>query len=195
MPNDHRIVVIGTSSAGKSTFARELATAIDAPWIELDDLHWGPDWTPKPAEEFHRLIQDAASREAWVADGNYAPVRHILWPRATLIVWLNYRFPLVFWRGLKRSVRRALSGEELWHGNRESLTTTFGSRDSILLWIWSTHGLRQKEFRDLRRAGEFPNLCWIEFTHPSQARQWLAEVGTQDGASRRTLESQSETEP
>jgi len=76
-----RIVVVGTSCAGKSTFAQQLASTSGCPRIELDALHWGANWQPKPSEEFRRLVVEAASARAWVADGNYGVVRELLWPR------------------------------------------------------------------------------------------------------------------
>ena len=41
-----RVVVVGCSGAGKSTLATRIADVLGAPHIELDALHWGPDWTP-----------------------------------------------------------------------------------------------------------------------------------------------------
>src|SRR6185312_16957483 len=88
-----RVVVVGTSGSGKSTFARRLAPAIGAPAIELDAINWQAGWrdlnTHDP-EEFVRRVAAAAATEAWVVDGNYSRVRDVLWPRATRFVWLDY---------------------------------------------------------------------------------------------------------
>lgn len=66
-----RVVVIGTSCSGKSTFAHRLAEIIDAPWYELDRLHWLPGWEPRPLDEFRRLVAEKVSQDRWVIDGNY----------------------------------------------------------------------------------------------------------------------------
>ena len=155
-----RTVVVGSSGAGKSTFARALAEARGCALVELDELYWGPGWKPKPQAEFLRLVQEAAAGEAWVAAGNYSLARERLWSRATSIVWLDLPLPQVFWRGLRRTVARAASGEALFHGNRESFRTSFLSRDSILWWILSTHGRRRREFAALRASGAFAHLQW-----------------------------------
>jgi adenylate kinase family enzyme len=42
-----RVVVIGTSCVGKTTFARSLAHVLSCPHVELDALHWQPNWTPQ----------------------------------------------------------------------------------------------------------------------------------------------------
>ena len=50
------IVVKGTSGAGKSTFAAELAPRLGLPYIELDALHHGPNWSAPTAEEFRTRV-------------------------------------------------------------------------------------------------------------------------------------------
>lgn len=155
-----RVVVIGSSCAGKSSFARALAESRGSTLVELDELYWGPDWKPKPQAEFLRLVAEAAAGEAWVAAGNYSLARDVLWARATTIVWLDLDLPLVFWRGLRRTAGRALSRETLFHGNRESLRRSFFSRDSILWWILSTHARRRSEFAALRASGAYAQLPW-----------------------------------
>jgi len=176
VPTEPRVVVVGTSSAGKSFLAARLAAKLRVPHVELDQLFWGPGWQPKPADEFARLVAESTRGPSWVADGNYSPVREVLWPRANVIIWLNYSFALVLWRGIKRSVGRSLRRSELWHGNRESLRRTFLSRDSILLWIVSTYHRRQREFDELRASRAYPDAAWLEFRHPRQADKWLAGV-------------------
>lgn len=172
-PSLERVVVIGSSCAGKSTFARQLATNLDSKCIELDELHWGPNWTPKPQKELARLVDEATSGDRWVIEGNYAMVREIIWPRATTVIWLNYNFPTVCYRALKRTIPRAFTHKELWHGNRESLRLSFMSRDSILLWVLRTFHARRKEFNALRASGKYSQLEWIEFKKPIRADEFL----------------------
>lgn len=173
-----RVVVVGTSCAGKSTFSSKLAILLECPRIELDALYWGPDWRAKPAAEFRGLALEATSGGRWIADGNYGSIRDLLWSRATAVIWLDYSFPRVFWRALKRTITRCLSGQPLWHGNRESFRKAFLSRDSILLWVISTHRRRRRELAALRQNGAYPQLRWIEFRHPREAERWLGDVHT-----------------
>ena len=174
-PLEQRIFIVGTSAAGKTTFARRLGEALQLPVIELDELHWSPNWQEKPTEELSRLIVEATDCPAWVVDGNYGSIRDVLWPRASIVVWLNYSLPRVLWRGVTRTFRRSFLRERLWHGNRESFRRALLSRDSILLWIISTHRRRKCEFRELQSSGQFPQLRWTEFTRPSQSEEWLRE--------------------
>lgn len=171
-----RVVVIGTSCAGKSTFALHLARTLGHSSFDLDPLYWGPNWVAKPAQEFRSLTAQAASAERWVASGNYSEVRDLLWTRATAVVWLDYTLPVVLWRAIRRTVRRVFSREELWHGNRESFVRSFFSRESISVWAASTFHSRQREYRALRASGAFPHVHWIEFRRPGEARQYLRSL-------------------
>lgn len=168
-----RIIVIGSSCSGKTSCASELSRLLGIPHIELDELFWGPDWEPKSGTEFRRLLAAATEGEAWIADGNYGTVRALLWPRATVIIWLNLPFPLVLWRALRRTLARSLSGQRLWHGNRESLRRAFLSRESLLLWVIKTFDRRRREFTALRAGTAFPHLRWLELRRPAEVEQLL----------------------
>jgi adenylate kinase family enzyme len=168
-----RVVVVGTSCMGKTTFSRRLAQLYRIPHIELDALHWLPNWVSRPPDEFSSLVKEAVAQENWVVDGNYNPVRPLVWSRATTVIWLNYAFPTVLWRALSRTVRRSLTREELYSGNRESLRLAFFSRDSILLWVLKTFHQCRVGYRNLFADPQWRHLTRIELRKPSEADEFL----------------------
>lgn len=169
-----RVVVIGTSCSGKSTFAHRLAEIIDAPWYELDRLHWLPGWEPRPLDEFRRLVAEKVSRDRWVIDGNYGgKVRNIVWPRASHIAWLNYSFPIIFSRALRRTMKRLWTKEILFSGNQESWRTQFFKRDSILLWVITSFGRRRREYPEILKIPAYAHLKVFDFRHPAEAEEFL----------------------
>ena len=172
-----RVVVVGTSCAGKTTLARQLSLALGAPHIELDAIHWQPNWEARSAEEFRQLVGDAVAGERWVVDGNYSVSRDIVWSRATAIVWLNYPFRVVLWRALYRTTRRVISREEMWSGNRETIRQAFFSRDSIILWAISGYRRRRRKYRRLLDNRVFPHLQVIELRNPTEAEALAAWLG------------------
>jgi hypothetical protein len=87
------------------------------------------------------------------------------------VIWLNYGFPLVLWRALTRTVRRVLTQEKLFSGNRESLRMAFFSRDSILWWVLTTFHRRRKQYRVLFDRRTSPQLVCIEFRNPTEAHE------------------------
>jgi len=168
-----RVVVIGSSCAGKTTFAARLAHVLGQPTTDLDELFWAPHWQAKPLDEFRRLTEQVASSERWVVSGNYGDVRPVLWPRATAVIWLNFDFPVVLWRAVKRTVRRIATRETLWHGNRESFRRSFLSRESILVWVMSTFHKRRRQFEALRASNPYPHLSWVELNRPADAERFV----------------------
>ena len=169
-----RFVVIGTSCAGKSTFAKRLVAACQVPHVELDSLHWGPDWTPVAPDLFTARVAEVVQGEAWVIDGNYAAVRDLIWQRATTILWLDYSFPVIFLRAIKRTWHRSLQGEECCNGNRESLARAF-SRDSILLWVIKTYHRRRTEFQQLLPDVQKSERDVVVLRSPAAAERWLTQ--------------------
>ena len=172
-----RYVVVGTSGAGKSTFARKLAAIIGGKHVELDALHWNADWTPHAPEDFEASVRDQTTGDRWVADGNYSAVRQLLWARATDIVWLNFSRTVVFTRVVRRTLRRAALREELWAGNRESLAMAFLSKDSILLWSFTTYRKNRVKYASARASGHHAHLRWHELRTPREARRFLHAAG------------------
>ncbi len=169
-----RVLVVGTTCAGKTTYARQLSRSLPIPHIELDALYWLADWIERPGEEFRLAVGEAVSRNSWVMDGNYGSVREVIWPRATAVIWLNYSFPTVGWRGLRRTVKRCVTKEELYGGNRETISKSFFSRDSILRWLVTTYGRRKREYRNIFDQDSYPNLAKIEFRTPLEAENLLS---------------------
>ena len=82
-----------------------------------------------------------------VVDSSYNVLRDIVWPRATMVVWLNYSFPVVLWRALRRTLIRSVRRQTIFSGNMETIIRSFFSRESIPLWVFMTYRLRRKQFR------------------------------------------------
>lgn len=175
-PSLQRVVIVGMSGAGKSTLARRLTRAMGAPHVELDGLFWGPGWEPHAPAAFRAHVAAAVQGERWVVDGNYSSVRHLVWPRATAIVWLNLSFPRVFARVVLRTLRRAATGQVLWSGNRESWRRTFFSRESILWWVIRNFASRRRQFAALKQAAGDGLPAWIELRSPCEVDAWLRSV-------------------
>lgn len=137
-----RVSVVGCSGSGKSTVARRLAELLDAPYVELDALHWGPDWTESSAEELAAKVRDATSGDRWVVDGNYqSKIGTLVWDGADTVVWVNPPKRVVMARSLRRTLGRIITRQELWNGNRESWRGLqfWRGEDSILWWAWSSY--------------------------------------------------------
>ncbi len=170
-----RIVVIGSSGAGKSTLARRLSHILTIPQIDLDALNWEADWRQVSDQVFRERVRAAIERPGgWVVAGHYHNVRALTWANADAVIWLDYSFPVVFWRALKRTLMRSLKGEVLWNGNRESLYMAFFTKDSILLWLLQTFYRRRRQTPVL--LSEFPQVQVFRFHKSRQAIELLRSL-------------------
>jgi adenylate kinase family enzyme len=167
-----RIVVVGSTGAGKTTLAEALSTRLTIPHVELDALHWEAGWAPASTPEFRARVSEALAGDDWVVDGNYQSVRDLVWPRAQAMVWLDYSLPVIMWRLTRRSAHRLRTRHELWNGNREQLGMLF-SRESLFVWALKTHGKRRREYPAFLQEPEHRHLTVVRLCSPLEAEKWL----------------------
>jgi len=173
-----RIVVIGTTSSGKSTLAEQLAQKIGGDFIELDALNWGPNWTPAGDELLRARVEEATRSPSWVVAGNYSKTRPVTWARAEVIIWLDYSLWVIFWRLWRRTWKRIFWKEKLWNGNRENLWTQLKlwSDDSLFHWLFKTYWRRKCEYPQLFAQPEYVHLTVIHFKTPHETDAWLKSL-------------------
>jgi adenylate kinase family enzyme len=177
-----RISVIGTTGSGKTTLARQVAQHLQIPHIELDALHWEPNWTAASEQVFRERVTEAVSGDRWIVDGNYSGVRDIVWGQADTVVFLDYSFWLVMGRLLRRTLQRSLKQEELWNGNREDIWKSFFSQESILLWMLQTYQRNRKKYPVLFQQQEYAHLSVVHLQSPQITNEWLLSLNSPSGA-------------
>lgn len=172
-----RILVVGSSCAGKSTLSQKLSIELDIHYIQLDALQWLPGWIERDDPTFLKMLTEAVTlNEHWVIDGNYSRTHRISWPKAQVVVWLNYSYVRVLWRALTRTCRRVFTREELYSGNVETFRRSFLSRDSILWWVIKTFHYRRRRYRDIRKKNEYAHLAWIELRRPIPLDELIRQI-------------------
>lgn len=100
-----KILVIGSSGAGKSTFARRLHDATGIRLINLDRLYWKPNWTETTDKsEWRRTIENALQGDAWILDGNYSGTLEMRLAKCDTVIYLDVPRATCVYRILKRVV-------------------------------------------------------------------------------------------
>jgi adenylate kinase family enzyme len=169
--------VVGNSGSGKSTLARELAARLGVPHLELDSVFHQPGWAPLPTEEFQLLVAERTSEDGWVIDGNYRAVQPIVWARADTVVWLDLPRRTVMRRVAWRTVRRAVTRQELWNGNREPLTNflSWAPGKSIVSWAWHNHARYRARYGAAAADRANAHLTFIRLTSRRDITRLLAD--------------------
>ncbi|MBD2165820.1 adenylate kinase [Calothrix membranacea FACHB-236] len=167
-----RISIVGTTGSGKTTLAKQISLRRNIPHIELDYLHWEPNWVEVPNHVMRERVSQSLSGNSWVVDGNYSIVRDIVWGTADTVVWLDYSWWVVMSRILRRTMSRVVTKQEVCNGNRETWQTTF-SGDSIILWALKTYDKKRKEYPQLFTKSEYSHLRIVHLRSPAATENWL----------------------
>ncbi|HEV2120322.1 MAG TPA: adenylate kinase [Candidatus Bathyarchaeia archaeon] len=170
-----RISVVGTIGSGKTTFARKTSRILDAPHIELDALHWEPNWVEAPNDLFRERVTRSLQGDSWVVDGNYHQVRDIVWNRADTVIWLDYPFRIIIGRLARRTLKRILTHEKLWNGNQEHIRGLF-TRDSVFLWAIRTYRRRRRQYPHLLSRPENSHLTVVRLRSPRESAEFLSTL-------------------
>jgi adenylate kinase family enzyme len=166
-----RVNVKGISGSGKSTFAQELARRLDLPYVELDALHHGPNWTEATAEELRaRLDAVLEPLDGWVVDGNYlAKLGTYLLDQADTIVWLDLPLRTSLRRLWRRHRTRIRDRVELWNGNRETWRNAFLGWNALFPYTIHAHIRRHWEWQP-----QFEGRPLVRLRSQSEVDAWLA---------------------
>ena len=171
-----RISVVGNTGSGKTTVAGAIAGALGVPHLELDSVFHQPDWQPLETGEFRRVVSDFTAGDRWVVDGNYSAVMDIVWGRADTVVWVDPPRRRVMRQLVARTMRRMITGAELWNGNRERWVYLFRRDESIILWAWTHH----RKYRDRYAAAQADpanaRLAFVRLRTPAETAALLRDL-------------------
>ena len=171
-----RILVVGATGAGKSTLARGVGERLKVPYHEMDALYFtGPDWAVNETLTDDVLRLTAEPRWIIVSIGS-PEVRDLLWEKADTVLWLDYGRRVTMPRVLRRSLRRTVTRERIFGGNRESWAGWL-TREHPAWWAWSQHAGRRREIERRTNDPRFAPLTTLRFAQPRETAAWLASLG------------------
>ena len=169
-----KVSIVSTCSGnGKTTLGKQLASILEVPFVELDALVHGPNWTETPDDELIRMLEPILAGDGWVIDGNYsAKFGNLVLELADTVVWLD--LPIRVWlpRLIRRTTRRILQREELWNGNRESLKDAIGRKDALIPFAFRMHRQRRRTYPT--RLAAFPT---VRLRTPAEVEAFVSSAG------------------
>ena len=167
--------MLGSSGAGKTTFARALAGRLGVAHLELDSVYHLPDWQPATSEQVAASLEAFTSgpgRDGWVIDGNYSSIPAVAALEPDLVVWLDPPRRVQMARLVRRTVARSVLRRELWNGNRErpSSWLRWDPEQNILRWGWTMQPVQRRRLTVRMAEAQVP---WVRLRSARQARHWL----------------------
>jgi adenylate kinase family enzyme len=146
------------------------------PWVELDAIFHQAGWVPLDEEEFKATVTAAAAGDGWVIEGNYSAVRPVVWRRADTVVWLDLPRHSVMRQVIVRTIKRAVTGAELWNGNKEDWRDLFSLKPekSMIAWAWTKHAKYRAQYSAAQQDPAYAHLDFIQVTSRAQAQRLVA---------------------
>ena len=139
-----------------------------------------PGWRLRPDDEFLEEVERATSQPGWVVDGNYRRfvVEGPVWQRADTVVWLDLPRRTVMWQVIARTVRRAITREVLWNGNREPLSNfvSLDPDDNIIIWTWVNYHKYVQRYLDAMGNSSWRDINFVRLRSHAEARHWLESI-------------------
>ena len=160
----HRILILGCSGSGKSTFARALAARTGLPLVHLDNIWWRADRTHISREEFDRALVELLAGEKWIVDGEYSRTVEVRLRACDTAIFLDYP-EVVCMDGIRARVGQP----------RPDMPWTERALDPELV------ALVQNYARDDRPAllsllQQYPDKRSLIFTSREEAARWLSDL-------------------
>lgn len=97
-----RIIVLGNTGSGKSTFSASLAKKINIECLHLDTIVYKHDWQEKENEEINNKIESFISKDSWIIDGNFLKRGLDRFYKADTIFFLDINRLTCFFSVIKR---------------------------------------------------------------------------------------------
>jgi adenylate kinase family enzyme len=167
-----RVMVMGCSGSGKSTFARKLADKLGLPFVSIDKIYWQPGWREPMISEFTVNMTREAEKPAWVMDGNYMSfgAGELRRDRADTIFW----FDLPRWLCMVRVIRRSVTGYGVV---RPEMAPGCPEKFDLVFWhyVWTFPEKQRPKFPVFFSALRADQRL-ITFTTRAQADAFLAEA-------------------
>ncbi|MGY3445449.1 MULTISPECIES: P-loop NTPase family protein [unclassified Bradyrhizobium] len=167
-----RVLVMGSSGSGKSTFARRLSVMTGIPTVSIDALFWKPGWIESDKNEFEQRMIAAAREPRWIMDGNYTRygAGELRRERSDTIIWFDLPRSTCM-LGIVRRIAGSY-GEvrpEMAEGCPEKIDLEF------FRYVWTYRQQQRPKlleyFKELR-----PDQALVCFTDRAQADHYLESV-------------------
>jgi len=175
-----RISIVGSTGSGKSHLARELAHRLGLPLCELDKLRKKAASHGPYGPTFQSRVAELVNGDGWIIDGHYRDVRHLIFCRADLVVWLNYPLRIVALQLMQRFRRKVIAN--LRRAVKQSGKARRMARFDVTV-PWTRRLARlartvreRREYGGLLRSAEYRNVQVIELTSIPMTRRWLRDL-------------------
>lgn len=165
--NTKKIMIIGRSGCGKSTFAIKLSKLLNILVFHLDKYFFEHSWIARNYEEFLSLQKEIISLPNWIIDGNSTKSYEMRYQQADLCLYFNFPKWLCYWRVFKRLFDKHPDIDDRAPNCPETV------RWSLLKYMWHFEERVNPILRQLQ--SKYPHVQFIEFRSDEEVNQFIRQ--------------------
>ncbi len=149
-----RIMIMGRSGSGKSTFAYKLHKKTNLPLYHLDKYFFKNNWVERDYKEFIIIQKNLVNQNKWIIDGNSTKSFEIRYSSADVCLYFNFPRYLCYWRVFKRLFYKDYSIDDRADNCCEKVSW------SLLRYMWGFEKRVNSILNVLQQ--NYPNVHFIE---------------------------------
>ena len=159
--NMRKILLLGCSGSGKSTFAVKLHDATGLPLFHLDNVWWRPDRTHISRDEFDAKLEELLELDSWIIDGDYSRTYERRIAACDTIIFLDYGEEVCM-EGIIGRIGR----------ERRDIPWTENELDPELVDLVKKYELENKPLL-LELFNQYPEKCVVALRSRADADRWF----------------------
>ena len=166
-----KILIIGYSGSGKSTFAKRLASHYQIPKLHIDTIFFGPNWVERDKKVVEQEIRDFMKQDDWIIDGTYRKMAIERYQSCDQLFIFNFnRFKCLYGAIYRRIKYHNQNRDTIAEGCKERLNLSF-------VW-WILFSGRKKDSKKLMKRNmiEYKDKV-VVFKKRKQINQYLQSIG------------------
>jgi len=161
-----KIIVIGSSGAGKTYFSRQLGEHLGIDVIHIDREYWRAGWEEPSKDEWKATLEILLTRESWIMDGNFGGTIEMRLAACDTAIFLDIRRTLCIWRVIRRTLRfYKRRRPEMADGCYERFDLPF------LAFIWNYPDRSRPRIAKLLSDATDKNVVWLK--NPRQVKNFM----------------------
>ena len=164
-----KVIVIGCSGSGKSTFSRQLGSITQIPVVHLDKLWWKPGWETVSREEFDLQHQKTLEKPSWIIDGNFSRTLPQRIAACDTVIYLDFNRITCIMGVLKRVfTNMGKVRPDMGDGCPERFSLDF------LIWVWNFNKKNRRNTYDLLSEANHAQIHI--FKNRKQVYKFLSDI-------------------
>jgi len=165
-----KILILGSGSAGKTTFACKLSKQLNIDVIHLDSHYWQENWQEPTKEQWNEKLKELLKQNQWIMDGHFNNTLPLRLEHADTIIFLDRGRLLCLFRWLRRVIKNiGRNRAEMPRGCIEKLDWEY------IKWLWQFPRTHRPEIIELlKRHAQNKNIAIV--TNNKQSNYFISTL-------------------